>query len=159
MLFRSGKNWAFDLFVRRGWLVKRRRLRRREANWNRPAIVAAECQRLEERILLSTITVTSLADPAGAHSGVTLRDAIQAANTGQAGVQNVIVFQAGLNGTIALANGQFTISSSMIIQGLGAANTIINAQQNSRIFYVANAVGNVTLDGLTLENGKTTADG
>src|SRR5260221_10096138 len=111
MLFRSGKNWVFDLFQRRGWHAKRRRLRRRDAFGNRAAVVVADCQRLEERILLSTITVTSLADNLTADGNVTLREALQAANTdasvdgsaaGQAGVQNVIVFQSGLSGTITL---------------------------------------------------------
>jgi CSLREA domain-containing protein len=172
MLFRSGKNWIFDLFLRRGWLVKRRRFRRRQETGSRPSIVAAECQCLENRTLLSTITVTSLADTlnAGAANGVTLRDAIQAANTdssvdgsvaGQAGVQNVIDFQAGLNGTILLDTGlgPMSISSSMKIEGLGAANTTIDAQHNLRIFNITATAGDVTLDSLTIENGKTTDNG
>src|SRR5690242_1078413 len=131
MLFRSGRHWMIDLFTRCGWLVKRRPARRRGGAWGRTSIVAAECQILEEPVLLSTITVTSLADTLNAGNGVTLRDAIQAANTdasvdgsvaGETGVQNVIVFQAGLTGKISLTNGQFMISSSVDIQGLGAAN-------------------------------------
>src|SRR5260221_2226243 len=61
MLIRSGKNWVFDLFRRRGWLDKRRRTRQRDGSASRLSIVPAECQRLEDRTLLSTITVTSLA--------------------------------------------------------------------------------------------------
>jgi CSLREA domain-containing protein len=168
MLFRFGRHWAIDLFKRCGWIVKGRPARRRGGAWGRSSIVAAECQILEERVVLSTITVTSLADTLSAGNGVTLRDAIQAANTdasvdgsvaGEAGVQNVIVFQAGLSGKISLANGQFMISSSVDIQGLGAANTIIDAQQNSRIFDVTSTAGDVTLDGLILENGRTTDNG
>ncbi len=170
MLFRSGKNWILDLFLRRGWLVRRRPVRRRVTSWGRPSNAAAECQILEERVLLSTITVTSLADTlaAGAAGGVTLRDAIQAANTdtsvdgsvaGEAGVENVIVFQAGLNGKVALTNGQFTITSSLAIQGLGAANTIIDAQHNSRVFDITSTAGDVALGGLTIENGKTIDNG
>ena len=168
MLFRSHKNWIFDLFLRRGWLAKRQRLRRREQTWSRPSTVAAECQCLEERILLSTITVTSLADSLNAGNGVTLRDAIQAANTdtsvdgsvaGEANTQNVINFTPGLAGTIALSLGQLTISSTMKIEGLGAANTIIDAQQSSRIFNITVMAGNVSLDSLTLENGMTTENG
>lgn len=122
MLFRPGKSWVQDWFLRIGWLKRQKvRLHRRRNSRGLPAPVAAECacfgtEELEPRILLSTITVTSLADTlnAGASNGVTLRDAIQAANTdtsvdgsvaGEAGVQNKIVFQAGLNGTIALTNG------------------------------------------------------
>ncbi|HEY2253057.1 MAG TPA: CSLREA domain-containing protein, partial [Planctomycetaceae bacterium] len=170
MLLRSGKHWALDLFKRCGWLVKRRAVRRRAGAWRRSSIVAADCQILEQRVLLSTITVTSLADSLNAGNGVTLRDAIQAANTdasvdgsaaGQAGVQNVIVFQPGLSGTISLdsALGQMTISSSVDIQGLGAANTIIDAHHNSRIFQITSGAGAVTLDSLTIENGKSSATG
>jgi len=168
MLFRSGRHWTRTLFERCGWLIRRRPTLRRRTAWNWPARVAAECQLLEQRTLLSSITVTSLADTLGAGNGVTLRDAIQAANTdtsvdgsvaGQAGIQNVIVFQAGLNGRIALTNGELTISSSLKIQGLGAANTTIDAQHNSRIFDVTSTAGDVTLDGMTLENGRTTDNG
>lgn len=167
MLYRSARSWVFDFFVRRGWLARRHR-RLRVRTESRPPIIAAECQCLEERVLLSTITVTSLADSLNAGNGVTLRDAIQAANTntsvdgsvaGQSGVQDVIVFQAGLTGTVALTLGQLTISSSMVIQGLGASNTTIDAQQNSRIFNLTLFAGDVTLDGLTLENGRTTDNG
>src|SRR6516165_993158 len=100
MLFKAGRNWAVEFFVRRGWLTRRRKLLRRslQPGWLAPR--AAEC--FEARVLLSTITVTSLADTLTVGNGVTLRDAIQSANTdtsvdgsvaGESGVQNVIVFQ------------------------------------------------------------------
>ena len=167
MLFRTGKNWVSELFLRRGWLVKGRRSRRRNGMGSRPAVIASEIQCLEDRTLLSTITVTSTLDTAGAHTGVTLRDAIQAANTdlsvngsaaGQANTQNLIVFHAGLT-SIALTQGQLTISSSMDIQGLDAASTVIYAAQSSRIFNITSTAGNVTLDSLTLENGTSTQSG
>src|SRR5579863_2158215 len=132
--------------------------------------IAAEVQQLETRWMLSTITVTSLADTlnAGAAGGVTLRDAIQAANAdtsvdgsaaGQANVQSLIAFQPGLTGKITLTNGQLEITSTMEIEGLGATNTIIDAQQNSRIFDITSTAGAVTVDGITLENGRTTDSG
>ncbi len=166
MLYRNGKSWVVDLFLRRGWLVKRRKLRRRPSNWQPLSTISAEC--LEERTLLSTITVTTLADNLTTDGQVTLREAIQAANTdasvdgsvaGVAGVQNQIVFTPGLTGTISLTPGlgPMTISSSLSIQGLGAADTLIDAQQNSRIFDITSSAGAVTLNGLTMENGKTTA--
>ncbi len=169
MLFQSGKNWVLDFFRHRGWLINRRpKFRRRPSSWNLQSTIPAEC--LEERVLLSTITVTSLADTlnAGAGNGVTLRDAIQAANTdasvdgsaaGVAGVQNVIVFTPGLTGTIKLELGQLTISSTMEIDGLGAGKTIIDAQQNSRIFGITSTAGDVTLDGMTIENGLASDTG
>src|SRR6266851_2089858 len=159
----AGKSWVVEFFLQRGWLTRRPRTRIRPGRWNLPASRAADC--LEERVMLSTITVTSLADNLTVDGQVTLREALQAANTdasvdgstaGQSGVQNLIVFQPGLTGTIALdaGLGQMTISSSVKIQGLGAAATIIDAQQNSRIFNISSGAGDVALDGLTIENGK-----
>ena len=153
MLFRSGKNWVADFFVSRGWLVKQRRLRRRVNNWQVPSSVAAEC--LEDQTLLSTITVTGLTDGTSVASGVTLRDAIEAANTdtsvhgsvaGQAGVQNVIVFQAGLTGSIKLDPGQkvpWAITSSMKIEGLEAPVTVVNGQTQTRVFDVTSGADDV----------------
>src|SRR5689334_1283501 len=116
MLFRDGKSWIVDLFVRQGWLVRRRSLRRRSRAWQPLANVPAEC--LEERILLSTITVTSAADSGGG----SLRDAIASANPG-----DTIEFASAINGTpIVLTSGQLTISQSLTITGNGAANTIID---------------------------------
>lgn len=165
MLFRSGKNWVVDFLQRPGWLLRRRTaLRRRRST----VTVAVEC--LEDRTLLSTITVTTLTDEATANLQVSLREAIEAANSdlsvdgsvaGEAGVTNKIVFAAGLTGTISLdpTLGEMTISSSMIIQGLGASQTVIDAQQNSRIFQIDAGAGDVTLSDLTLENGKSSSSG
>ncbi|MBI3866448.1 MAG: CSLREA domain-containing protein [Planctomycetia bacterium] len=165
MLFRSGRNWIVDFLISRGWLSKPRRLHARRKSWNPSPVVAAEC--LEDRTLLSTITVTTLADDVTPDGQVTLREAIQAANTAssvdgsvtvEVGVQNSIVFQAGLVGTIALdpAVGTLTISSSLKIEGLGATSTIIDAQQNSRVFDVTSSAGDVALGSLAVTNGKTT---
>ena len=168
MLFQSSRNWVHDFFRRRGWLIGLRPQRRRMTAACAP--VAAASELLEQRVLLSTITVTTLADTlmAGASHGVTLRDAIYAANNdvkvdgsvaGQSGVTNVIVFAAGLNGTISMALGEFAISSSVNIQGNGVGSTIIDARHNSRIFDIAGTDGDVMLAGMTLENGTTTGQG
>jgi CSLREA domain-containing protein len=111
---------------------------------------------LEDRAMLTSFTVTSLADIVDAGDGVvTLREAVLAANADAA--PDVINFQAGLNGTIALTGGQMTITNPVTINGNGAASTIIDAQQLSRIFDVTAAAGDVSLAGLTLTRGKTTA--
>jgi CSLREA domain-containing protein len=115
------------------------------------------------------ITVTSLADNLVHDHKVTLREAIQAANTntrvdgsakGQPGVEDTIVFQSGLTGTIKLdpALGELLITGSVNIVGLGAKNTVIDAQHNSRVFEVAASAGNVELDALTITGGTTTAN-
>ena len=130
------------------WLARCRRhlcsgsLRRRVA---RPDQSCTES--LEFRSLLTTFTVTSLAD-SGSGS---LRQAILDANSTSG--DDEIVFQSGLNGTIALSSGQMTISETVEISGNGAANSIVDAQDVSRIFEISS--GAVTLSGLTLQNGQT----
>ena len=120
---------------------------------------------LKRGCLLSVITVTSLADNLTVDGKVTLREAIKAANTntrvdgsvaGQAGVQDEIVFKPGLTGTIKLnpALGELFITGSVQIVGLGAKNTVIDAQGNSRVFEVARSAGNVTLSSLTVTGGE-----
>ena len=129
------------------WLARCRRhlcsgsLRRRVARSKQSC-----AESLEFRSLLTTFTVTSHAD-SGAGS---LRQAILDANN-TAG-DDEIVFQSGLNGTIALTSGQMTISETVEITGNGAANSIIDAQGNSRIFDITS--GAVSLSGLTLQNGQ-----
>jgi CSLREA domain-containing protein len=131
-------------------------------------------QVLEERTLLSTITVTSLADNSTGDGQVTLREAIEAANSnasvdgstaGQSGsgggaVQDMIVFQAGLTGTIALnpSLGELSITDSVKIVGLGSANTTVDAQGASRVFHISSAAGDVELDDMTITGGKTVLD-
>src|SRR5205807_5141450 len=95
MLFRSGRNWVLGFFVHHGWLTRRRPLRRRKSGWHIPTSVPAEC--LEDRTLLSTITVTSLADNLTAGDlKITLREALQAANT-NASVDGSVAGQSGVN--------------------------------------------------------------
>src|SRR5690242_6021559 len=115
----------------------------------------------------ATITVTTLAD--GSVPGdCTLRDAIAAANTntatagcvaGDAGHDD-IVFAPGVTGTIALTGGQLEIIEEASVTGPGAALLTIDAQQNSRIFSMTgDASLTTTLTGMTIANGRTTADG
>ena len=166
------------LFVNRLRWVARfggRRRRSTETRFLRRNLVSSRSapqfsfERLEDRTLLSTLTVNSLADNQTAGDGnFTLREAIANANsdadtTGGDGLAgsgaDEIVFAAGLTGTINLTLGQLEITEDLTITGLGPAHTIIDAQQNSRIFDITNTVGDVTLEGLTLRNGDTSDDG
>jgi hypothetical protein len=89
-------------------------------------------------------------------NNLTLRDALALANT-YAGA-DTITFAPALSGMpIPLSLGELPISDSVTVQGLGAANTTIDAQGSSRIFDVSAAAGDVTLDGLTLTGGHVTA--
>ncbi|MBS0264087.1 MAG: hypothetical protein JSS02_19280, partial [Planctomycetes bacterium] len=159
--------WCRNLFANFSRSRPRTSLRRQVRFSLRPLASAAEI--LESREMLSTITVTTLADAVNIGDGVSLREAIQAANTaksvdgsvaGEVGVQNVIVFQSGLTGTIALDQSldQLAITSSVKIMGLGASSTIIDAGHNQRIFSVALGSGNVEFSNLTIQNGATTSN-
>src|SRR5438045_111928 len=87
--------------------LRLKRSTRRQSSVQR-ASVASAAQVLEERVLLSSIVVTNGTDANGAHSGVTLRDAIAQAN--QLSGADSIVFDSSLNGTsIKLTQGQLNI--------------------------------------------------
>ena len=91
------------------------------------------CELLEDRRLLAIFTVENLAD-SGPGS---LRQAILDANVATGADQ--IFVEAGLTGTISLMSGQMTITDSVTINGTGAENLTINANQMSRIFQIASS--------------------
>lgn len=106
---------------------------------------------------------------------VSLREAIQMAND-SAG-EDTIVFEAGVQGLIRLTQGEITITDDVIIEGggvititgdganddvttgAGLTNAIASddaaLNNNSRIF---NASADISLNGLTLTGGRTTAN-
>ncbi|MFN0050740.1 MAG: choice-of-anchor Q domain-containing protein [Planctomycetales bacterium] len=110
---------------------------------------------LEERTLLTTITVTtSLEHEEGKTS---LREAINTAN--QDPDLDTIRFSQDLAGqTVHLTQGQLNITATLEINGLGARNTTITADGQSRVFTVQAGSGDVTLSGMTITGGRTTAD-
>jgi len=113
-------------------------------------------------------TVTKIADTNGTCTvgDCSLREAISAANS--AADLDVIDFVSGTNGqTIAIASstnddtnaaGDFDITNPVQIVGNGSANTLISAALLNRIFHVTNSSA-VTIEGVTLSNGKITANG
>lgn len=124
---------------------------RKSAGW--PTVEA-----LESRQLLTTITVTTLADTIDAQDGVTsLREALETANSTPAA--DTIEFFIGLNGSINLTNGELLISSPVTIHGNGVGQTVIDAQKTSRVISIADSAGNVTFEGLTITGGGTDQNG
>lgn len=126
---------------------------------------------LEDRTLLATITVTSLADNTTVDGQVTMREAIQAANlnqavdgstAGEAGA-DTIVFDAALTsggaGSILLTGGELAITQALTITGPRADLLRIDAESNSRIFATAGGSFGLTLSGLTLAGGESSSDG
>ena len=120
---------------------------------------------LEDRRMLAVITVTSVADNAFPDGGITLREAILAANTnaavgdapaGDAGA-DTIRFAAALSGQTIDLGGEMEITEALTIDATAlAANVTIDANNASRIFNITATSGDFTLAGLTLTGGRTT---
>jgi hypothetical protein len=100
----------------------------------------------------TTTSITDLiANPGG--SGISLREAIVAANN-TVGADEIL-FSPAINGQpINLTMDQLAISQTLTITGNGVTSTIVDAQTNSRIFDITNTAGNVTINGMTLRNGR-----
>jgi CSLREA domain-containing protein len=120
----------------------------------------------------ATLEVTSLADaPADAcDTDCTLRDAITAANA-SGDPSNTITFQAGLNGTIQLTQGQLPLNAVNGLTIAGPGRNVISVSGDgdgdqapsagdSRIFSISTG-GAVAISGLTLTRGydPSNADG
>ena len=125
-------------------------LRRHKLRRNRRRSIL---EHLEDRRVLATYMVTSLAD-SGAGS---LRDALQSANA--TGATDAIVFDEALAGTINLtvANGALQVTSPVSIQGPGSGIVTVDAMATSsdkfRVFEISDAANDVSITGLTLTGG------
>jgi len=117
-----------------------------------------------------TFNVASLLADKGADGEISLREAILATN--ETGGADTIDFSASLNGaTILLANGELTITDSVIIDAtmliggitIDAGNGTDNMSgtgDGSRVFRVSAGNGDaVTLAGLTITGGDVSGDG
>lgn len=166
----------FRRFVQRlAPFLKRRpqcgRLRQRRPEW---LVVAADVEALESRLLLSSIVVNSTSgglnyaltvtagqlDPA--HTAVTLRDAVNAANNtfGADTISfdsNVFPASAASPTTIVLAGGTpldlSDKSGATTISGPAAAQVAISGANLSTVLIVDTGV-TATIDGLTITGGK-----
>ncbi len=117
--------------------------------------------------MLAVITVTSLADNLFLGDGVSLREAILAANTnaavsdapaGDAGADTIRFATALAGKTINLA-AELQITEALTIDATALTqNVTIDANNASRIFNITATSGNFTLAGLTLTGGRTTGD-
>ena len=104
---------------------------------------------LEDRTVLSTLTVLNTLD-SGAGS---LRDTIKHAHSG-----DTIVFAASLDGqTITLTSDQITINKSLDIEGPGASLLTISGNDANRVFDISGGLA-VRIDGLTITHGLGNGD-
>jgi hypothetical protein len=106
-------------------------------------------------VLNAQDTQATVPDP----NNLSLRDALALASDNPGG--DTITFDPSLDGVpIRLTLGELVVTDDVTIEGLGAGHTIIDAQQQSRIFDVTtDAFLTLTLDHMTLTGGRTTATG
>jgi hypothetical protein len=108
---------------------------------------------LECRLAPATFTVTTRSD-APNHVGLSLRDAINAANGDP---QSLIKFAPTVNGVIQLQQGDLDITTSMKIDATG--NTIaVSGRGLSRVFNITNPA-HVTFVGFTVKDGRQNGNG
>jgi hypothetical protein len=109
-----------------------------------------------------SIVVDSVSDTVdGDYSpgNLTLREAIDLANTISGA--NTITFAESMSGqTILLGGTQLEIAEAVTIDATTLAeNVAIDAQQQSRVMNFGATTGDLTLAGLTIQNGRTTGNG
>ncbi len=127
------------------------------------------CEPLEDRRMLTIFSVNSLADVVADDGDITLREALEAANTnaavhdaaaGSDTETDVITFAPELftdgvdptPGKITLDGQQLDVLDDLEIQGPGDELLTIDADQRSRVIYVAEEVS-LAIDGLTITGG------
>jgi len=146
-----------------GKVLRDNRLREAERFGYPSSCLRPEFEGLEPRLLLSTTyTVDSLADVVAADLTITLREAIEAANTnaivgdapaGDPVDADIIQFDPSLTGgTITLGGVQLSITDDLEIHGLGADLLTVDGDDLSRVFDVVGAT--VLIDDLEITGGN-----
>ncbi len=117
-----------------------------------------ECLESRQMLAADTLWVDTLTD--NPDLGLTLREALVAANDGDLhGEVDQIRFMENLSGgTLELTGGQLSIDSDVEIIGLGQDALTIDAQGNSRVFYVP-ADTEASIQDLTITGGSSSYGG
>ena len=110
---------------------------------------------IDDSLLITTLDDELDNDPANTPGDLSLREAIALAN--QDADFTLIQVTPGLNGTIALdaVLGSLQVTEPLGVYGLGAENTVIDAQGNSRVFNIIGSELDAVIDGLTVSGGST----
>jgi predicted outer membrane repeat protein len=138
-LFLGGKQYK-----NRKSLGNRRNTKRSILGRRRPVF-----EELEQRRVLATFMVTTTADLAAG----SLRDALTQANNNPGA--DIVQFNAGLSGTIALANAtELSITDPVTVIGPGRTQVTVDAQGASRILNISDEAVDVTISGLTFTRGN-----
>lgn len=138
---------------------------------------------LEPRVMLSAVTVNTSADNTTADNFLSLREAVALLNAGgnanaafgralttqealqvntteAFGTNDTVRFASSTNGNaIVLGGTQIDITRTMAIIGNGGGNTVVDGNQQSRIFEATSTVGDLTIQGMTLTRGAVDAGG
>jgi hypothetical protein len=128
---------------------------RRDNSFSPFGFQVAQVETLENRQLLSALTVTTAAD----NGAGTLRAEIAAAHKGDTIVFNIPKSDPGYNAstgvwTITLTSGELDITKNLTITGPGAANLTISGNHTSRVFELSSKTKpQVSLSGMTISNG------
>src|SRR5215510_11814727 len=117
----------------------------------RPTRRCLPLEQLEGRLVLSAFHVSTLADGGDG----SLRDAVAHANAHTGA--DVIVFNDGLTGTIALTGGELDVTDAVKINGPGADTLTVSGSNLSRVFQVE-AGETVSISGLTIAGGNAGGD-
>ena len=140
--------------------ARKRRLSLRQMN-------TLDFQKLEDRQMLAVITVNSLEDNFVLDGNITLREAVQAANTDTSVDGSVagsgadtINFAAAFSGeTFTLGGLELEITESLTIEATSLATDVtIDGDDLSRIFNITATTGDFHINGLTLTGGRTTGN-
>jgi len=116
--------------------------------------VTREVEALEKRQLLTVYSVTTSVDETDDPTTTSLRDAINLANANPG--PDEIRFAANQSGQrVLLTQGELVITDPVTITGLGSYHTVVDGQLNSRVFNILDSAGNVTIESLTVAQGRT----
>ena len=129
------------------------------------------CEQLEGRRLLTSYIVDTVSDAVANDGFVSLREAIQAANTnlavneaaaGQVASDAIdsITFAPTLAGaTITLNGTELTLSDSITISAGQAGSVVLDAGQLSRVLSISGSAALASISGLTLSGGTASVGG